>query len=246
MRAVRLACDALVEWSLCVRQDLMPSRKPSGGLSPSPKPNWKLAVQPLEYLPSGAARRETYFANRASRVSKALITVSGPQGEEVIDLKDPAIAAFLGWLIPGLGHLYQGRTLKGLLFMVCILSTYFFGLAISEGKAVYAWWSHDDWRLPYLCQLGVGLPATPALVQSYLVRSGKQPLLGGIMAPPTDNRELDSWYKDLNRYLELGIVYTMIAGLLNVLAIYDAFAGPVQLVADDKRRREEPSPAPSS
>ena len=83
------------------------------------------------------------------------------------------VAAILAWLIPGLGHLYQGRTAKGLLFMICILSTFFFGLFISDGKAVYASWSSDDWRLPYLCQVGVGLPATPALLQSYLVRHGE-------------------------------------------------------------------------
>ena len=96
-------------------------------------------------------------------MSKTFVTVPGSQAGEVIDLKDPAVAAFLAWLIPGLGHLYQGRTAKGVLYMVCILSTFFFGLAISEGKAVYAWWSPDDWRLPYLCQLGVGLPATNSM-----------------------------------------------------------------------------------
>jgi hypothetical protein len=173
-------------------------------------------------------------------VSKA--AASNSNAEPVVVLKDPLFAAFLGWLIPGLGHLYQGRTAKGLLFMICILSTFFFGLAISEGKAVYSWWSPDDWRLPYLCQLGVGLPATPALLQSYLVRSGRAPLLGGVMAPPSDSRELDSWYKELNRYLELGIVYTMIAGLLNVLAIYDAWGGPVELEErPDKKRVPEPA-----
>ena len=31
----------------------------------------------------------------------------------------------------------------------------------------------------------------------------------------------------LGRYFELATTLTMIAGLLNVLAIYDAFAGPV-------------------
>ena len=177
-------------------------------------------------------------------MSKAAVVASGPAGEEIVDLKDPLVAAILGWLIPGLGHLYQGRTAKGVLFMVCILTTFFFGLFISDGKAVYAWWSPDDWRLPYMCQLGVGLPATPALLQSYLVRNGREPLFGGVMAPPADSRELDSWYKELNRYLELGIVYTMIAGLLNILAIYDAWGGPVQL-EEETSGKPEGQPAKS-
>src|SRR6476620_11593731 len=91
--------------------------------------------------------RQCSIPSKGSRVSKAAVVVPSPQAGDVIDLKDPAIAAFLGWLVPGLGHLYQGRTAKGLLYMISILSTFFFGLAISEGKAVYAWWSPDDWRL---------------------------------------------------------------------------------------------------
>lgn len=177
-------------------------------------------------------------------MSKSVVISAPAAGAEVVDLKDPLVAAVLAWLVPGLGHLYQGRTAKGLLFMICILSTFFYGLFISDGKAVYAWGTMDDYRLPYLCQLCVGLPATPALVQSYLVKNGKEPIAGGLMRPPTDSRELDQWYKELNRYLELGMVYTMIAGLLNVLAIYDAWGGPVQLEEEDDEGPEgEKSPA---
>jgi hypothetical protein len=43
---------------------------------------------------------------------------------------------------------------------------------------------------------------------------------------------------DLNRYFEFGTVYTMIAGLLNVLAIYDAWGGPVFAATG---RKKEPS-----
>ena len=35
-----------------------------------------------------------------------------------IDLKEPWLAALLAWLVPGLGHIYQGRTGKGILFFV--------------------------------------------------------------------------------------------------------------------------------
>lgn len=179
-------------------------------------------------------------------MSKAVVAASAPPAEEVVDLKDPIIAAVLAWLIPGLGHLYQRRTAKGLLFMICILSTFFFGLFCSSGHAVYASWTDWDRRLPYLCQVGVGLPALPALVQTYLVRSGKAPLFGGVMAPPATPQELNDWYRRLNKYFELGTVYTMIAGLLNVLAIYDAWGGPVQLVEDDRRKKPGGDPDPPS
>ena len=55
-----------------------------------------------------------------------------------IDLKDPRLAAFLAWLVPGLGHIYQGRTGKGILFSVCILGTFFYGMYVGGGRVVYA------------------------------------------------------------------------------------------------------------
>ena len=57
-----------------------------------------------------------------------------------IDLRNPALAALLAWLWPGAGHLYQRRNIKGVLFMVCVLATYFFGLVLGEGHVVYASW----------------------------------------------------------------------------------------------------------
>ncbi len=144
-----------------------------------------------------------------------------------IDLRDPWLAALLAWLVPGAGHLYQRRTGKGLLFMICILGTYFFGLALGEGKVVYASWNQVDRRWQYPLQLGTGLPALPAIVQGMMVRRGKEPMLGGMMAPPRTQDELSDWHKTLNMRFELGTLYTMIAGLLNVLAIWDAYGGPV-------------------
>lgn len=167
--------------------------------------------------------------------------------EEVIDLKDPVKAAILAWLVPGLGHLYQGRRAKGLLFMVCILGTFFYGMVLSEGRAVYAAWTDWDQRYAYICQVGVGAPALPALVQTYLVRSGREPLAGGIMAPPATPGELNDLHRRLNRYFELGTVFTMIAGLLNILVIYDAWGGPVQMTPqEDKKSSGEPAAANTS
>jgi hypothetical protein len=181
--------------------------------------------------------------------------------QEAIDLKDPLLASFLAWLIPGAGHFYQGRTGKGVLFSVCILGTYFFGLYLGQGRVVYASMRSEDWRLPYLCQVGVGLPALPALVQAQRVRQGKTPLWGGFMAPPrltgpvpdkdTSGRtvrhhdELAQWHYKLHVYFELGTVYTMIAGLLNILAIYDAWGGPMPVAPREmkvKKRSQEKQP----
>ena len=57
-----------------------------------------------------------------------------------VPLRNPYKAAFLAWLVPGLGHFYQGRIGKGMLYAVCILSLYFLGFAMGEGKIVYWRW----------------------------------------------------------------------------------------------------------
>jgi hypothetical protein len=162
-----------------------------------------------------------------------------------VDLKNPGIAAFWAWFWPGAGHLYQGRTAKGLVFMVAILTTYFFGLVIGKGNVVYASFRSDDWRLQYYCQVGVGLPALPALVQTFRVAQRQKPLFdasGRYMAPPSQVRggaddELSQWHKRPGMSFEMGTLYTMVAGLLNILAICDAYAGPLLMSSDEKKKR---------
>ena len=169
-----------------------------------------------------------------------------PPSDIHVDLKNPGIAAFWAWFWPGAGHLYQGRTAKGLVFMVAILTTYFFGLAIGKGNVVYASFRAEDWRLQYVCQVGVGLPALPALVQSFRVAQRQKPIFGDarFMAPPaqvktTDGSEddLSKWHRRPGMSFEMGTVYTMIAGLLNILAVCDAYAGPLLISSDEKKRR---------
>ncbi len=102
-----------------------------------------------------------------------------------IDLHQPWLAALLAWALPGLGHIYQGRTGKGLLFFVCVLGTFVYGLYLGGGKVVYASVPGEpQYRWQYWCQLGVGLPAAPALVQRRRVLNHQQPLWSGLMAPP--------------------------------------------------------------
>jgi len=192
-----------------------------------------------------------------------------------IDLRDPILAALLAWLVPGLGHWYQGRRAKAVLYFVCIMGLFTYGLylggsndkclngpgRIGYGRAVYFSWQKDDRRLAYICQIGVGLPALPALVQANRMNNHRKVFWGGFMAPPRavqlpeddpnyDQPTAHDLNKVLNRYLELAGFFTMVAGLLNVLVIYDACAGPVveQPAAkkgkkdeDEEEKEEEPA-----
>ncbi len=221
-----------------------------------------------------------------------------------IDLRDRWLAAFLAWLVPGAGHLYQRRWGKGCLFMVCILGTFLYGIFLGSNRVVYASFRandgrtsfQDDARYAYLCQVAAGLPALPALIQANRTRgeSPKAPLWNGFMAPPVlvgqrvptawandqlqTNRadfqpddfledgpdfmryrrrqaqqgvdyngelnQLSQWHLRFGALYELGTVFTMIAGLLNVLAIYDAWGGPMfaEIKEDDEESGSEAKP----
>ncbi len=168
-----------------------------------------------------------------------------------IDLKDRTLAALLAWLIPGLGHFYQGRTAKAVLLFVCIMATFSYGCylggndKVGYARVVYVSFRPGDRRWHYLCQIGVGLPALPALVQAARVRQGYAPWTL-FMAPPRlaedslDPPTLDRLNYELNVYFDLGTIFTMIAGLLNILAIYDAYGGPV---LPEKKPTESNDPA---
>ena len=197
----------------------------------------------------------------------------------LVDLQDPYWAAFLAWLWPGAGHFYQRRFSKGFLFMICILSTFFFGLGIGHGRVVYASFKQHDMRWHYICQLGVGAPALPAIVQSMKTKNDADPffvlcerfpadyriaskqfcriteqsnpegydgptLKDGFMAPPAGPIRQDlpdtlgRWHFDYKHFYELGTLYTVVAGLLNILAIYDAFCGPAILTPAQRERLE--------
>lgn len=201
-----------------------------------------------------------------------------PPSQGPINLKDPAVAGLLAWLIPGLGHWYQGRRAKAVLYFVAIMGLFVFGLYLggpvtckdakghehqSYGRAVYFSWRPGDRRWHYICQVGVGLPALPALLQAARMNHHQQVWWGGFMAPPWPSdgarpaagndpnggqptiAELNLW---IPRRFEVAGVFGMIAGLLNVLAIYDACAGPVVIPPakkDEDEEQEEPCSTPS-
>lgn len=249
---------------------------------------------------------------------------------------NPVVSGLLAFLIPGAGHLYQGRVFKGLIYLVCIHAAFFTGMCLGEGMTVH----HkvppnaQGWRqisLSYAAQFGTGIWAMPAIVQARRVNDKENrivrflpvpftssfqgvveangpgsegfdgPLVGTISLEPAESasdvqgkftgtlkgrpvefdlanglemdrpigaspgrlfrirvarqadnhpnldlllrgtvpRPLWDWYEvppetsvlqeltgRLGKYFELALVFTWIAGLLNVLAIWDCVKGP--------------------
>ena len=159
-------------------------------------------------------------------------------------LKDPAMGGFLAWLVPGLGHFYQGRYAKGAIFAVCIWGIFVYGAylgsngEVGAARVVYCSFRSADLRLYYFCQAGAGLPALPAIIQAVRVSNGREPLTASkFEAPPRSDAELNSLTFSLGRNFELGTLYTSIAGLLNLLAAYDAWCGP--MLAHPGKKEEE-------
>ena len=175
--------------------------------------------------------------------------------DQLIDLKNRKLAAFYAWLLPGAGHFYQGRHTKGSLYLVCVMTTWILGFALGGGHVVYASWQPGDRRWHYGLQAGVGVAALPALVQGNHMRKmtndrgvtskAYKPWFSGFMAPPqrpviedrTD--EVSAWYAVYGAGYEMGTWYTMIAGLLNILVIYDAYAGPLAVPISGRKKKDE-------
>jgi len=201
--------------------------------------------------------------NQDSR-SPRFVAIS-PDDGAVIDLRNPFLAAALSWLVPGLGQLYQGRSLKGGLFMASLVGALVIGLWLGGGRVVYASWRPGDTRLAYLGQAGIGAVAIPAALQAlHLAGPARQPYFASpLFAPPLRPEQfvspayaaklvrtesgigaddffdrppfkqfrgdqLSQWHRRLGRRFEIGTLYTVLAGMLNLLVVLDAFAGPLR------------------
>jgi hypothetical protein len=163
-------------------------------------------------------------------------------------------AAVLSYLVPGLGQIIQGRVSKGLLFMVCLLGLFVVGLAMGGGQNVYIpdptrlppvpvrvgpvafelggtakALAH---RLHYLGQFWIGVAAWPAIWQynnMSVPAKENNPYWHDFQRGPRDEADeaaLNATLTNSDKTPDLGWVYTVIAGVLNILVIYDALVGP--------------------
>jgi hypothetical protein len=218
-------------------------------------------------------------------------------------------AGVLSYLVPGLGQIYQGRVAKGVLFLVCIYTLFFYGLYLGRGSVkvgdrVYTVASNvylpdtsgegqqnNPFSLPSLAlnlynrpqfagQFWVGIVAWPAIWQ-YLhydreeerKLQDQQARLESEFQSTEDAQEKEEKRREIeaveqrlergntifgrfertppeeavnavatagDKRLELAWVYTVIAGVLNIMVIYDAIAGPAFLLSSANARANRP------
>jgi hypothetical protein len=163
-------------------------------------------------------------------------------------------AGVLSYLVPGLGQIVQGRYVKGALFCVCIYGLFFYGMALGSGTVRFEdreYRVSSNVYLPdtvaeesppsqmptlannlynrpqFLGQFWAGVVSWPAIIQylSYDKEGKGHPILGNFEREP-DSEALNVLHTSGDKRMELGWVYTVIAGVLNILVIYDACSGP--------------------
>jgi hypothetical protein len=164
-----------------------------------------------------------------------------------------ALAAVLSYLIPGLGQIYQGRYGKGVMFMVCLLGMFTLGQAMGQWQNVYLPNAREQGdarggvvaslmnRWHYAGQFWIGIAAWPAICQynEMLVPDQEaHPFWHKFQRAPNEN-DLNRFLQDSDKTPDLGWVYTVIAGMLNILVIYDAYIGP--LPSSKQRPRGSPT-----
>lgn len=155
------------------------------------------------------------------------------------------LGGFLSYLIPGLGQVYQGRIAKGIMFFLCLYALFFYGMYLGQWQNVYIYapsrqerqqrGGGREWpitmladRARFIAQAWIGIAAWPAVWQhwTYDPNVDKHPLLGKFERRPSEF-EMNEMLRNSDKSPDLGWVYTVIAGVLNILVIYDAYAGPV-------------------
>jgi hypothetical protein len=172
----------------------------------------------------------------------------------------PAIfAGILSYLIPGLGQISQGRVGKGLMFLAILLGMFFLGQAMGDWRNVYMPLPDDNDKnaLPrplasvynrwhFAGQVWIGIAAWPAIMQFY---GWPVPFWPELQRPPNfdDEQRINEFMTRSDKTPDLGWVYTVVAGMLNILVIYDAIMGPAFIAAPSNEESERsPQPVPGT
>ena len=120
-------------------------------------------------------------------------------------------AGLAGWLLPGLGHLVCGERRRGWVLLITMAAIFWSGIAIGGIRYTV---DPQAKRLWFMAQVCNGAHALGAYGWGAVARGGQ------------DRKLIATSRWDA---VEIGVVYTGVAGLLNVLVILDA------LVRADKR-----------
>ncbi len=109
------------------------------------------------------------------------------------------VAVALAWLVPGLGHWYLGRRGRAVVFFAGILALFVIGVAMDARLATYLGWDDIFESLRTVAQFFTGAAGFLARTLGFVDGNVRAVLF------------------------EYGNTFTEVAGLLNILAMLDAF-----------------------
>jgi hypothetical protein len=125
--------------------------------------------------------------------------------------------------------------------MTSLLGMFFLGQAMGQWQNVYIPDARHHGgntlvsaliqRWHYAGQFWIGISAWPALWQYHGLKAPDKeahPFWHNYQKAP-DETEVNDFLRNSDKAPDLGWVYTVIAGMLNILVIYDAYAGPMFL-----------------
>lgn len=118
------------------------------------------------------------------------------------------VVGFLAWLLPGLGHLFLGHRGRGIVFLVTVTATFWTGVAIGGAGGTV---DPHERRLWFMAQSLAGGNALAA----FALHAHVERQYAGVQ----DATPVAHWAS-----AEVGVHYTGVAGLLNLLVILDALA----------------------
>ena len=116
------------------------------------------------------------------------------------------LAGLLAWIVPGLGHLFIGERVRGLIYLITITVTFWGGVAIGGVRDTVDPRARTAWFMAQTC---TGVNSLAAYQWGERSRRDPQASAAG-------------WAHYSYISAETAVVYTGIAGLLNLLAIFDA------------------------
>lgn len=156
------------------------------------------------------------------RSRRPLLDLTAETGEPGLSKQDQTFvlraptAGLLTWLLPGLGHIYLGQRARGLVLLVTITVTFWTGVAIGGVRDTIDPENRRLWFTAQICTGGHTLAAYA--LHRWVDR--------------TDNPGHTTYWLSA----DVGVHYTGVAGLLNLLVIFDAIGRADSSTPTDRRK----------
>ena len=162
-----------------------------------------------------------------------------------------ALAAICAWLLPGSGHVVIGQARRGIILSVAILTLWAGGLLIGGVSCIEVRSPEGQVRPWFLGQMFIAPSLAVAWYHQSLragVAPGNEPGRAdypddfAVASIPMPDDRVPAYEPSFGRVAEQGVLYTALAGMLNLLAIIDVLYRDPKTVATQRRTSSKERP----